>query len=384
MPEALVEAQAQRRGLLAWYRRQARVLPWRKTKGPYAIWISEVMLQQTQVATVIPYFERFLHDFPTLPQLARAPLERVLKLWSGLGYYRRARNLRRAARQVVRDHGGQFPRNERDLRALPGVGKYTARAILSIAYNLPYFVLDGNVARVIARLKAMGGDPSTSAFRSEVECHLERLLSRRSPGNFNQALMELGQTVCLPREPRCPVCPLQTWCLAHQAQKAESYPAARVRRKTELTYLAAAVIQHGDKVALVRGLDEGLLTDLWNFPAAFGRTRSDALDHLEVKFTQAAPGSIQLGPCLAELSHTITFRSIRVVLYSAEVAGMPRNLALHWIPLKRLASQAVSQLARKIAAALHQLPVTESPSPSPKPSGPTHANFRTPSVSTLK
>ena len=310
------------------------------------------MLQQTQVATVIPYFERFLRDFPTLRHLARAPQEHVLKLWSGLGYYRRARNLHRAAQQLMRERGGQFPRDERALRALPGVGKYTAAAILSIACNLPYFVLDGNVTRVVARLKAMCGDPSTSDYRREIERHLDQWLSRRSPGNFNQALMELGQTVCLPRAPRCPACPLRMWCLAYRAQDPEAYPAARRRHKTETRYLATAVIQRHNNVALVRGLDEGLLADLWNFPAAFGRTRVEALDRLAAKLKKMTACSIHLGPCTAELRHGITYRSIRVLLYSAEVMGTPRNPSLRWFPIRQLETQAVSQLARKIAATL--------------------------------
>jgi A/G-specific adenine glycosylase len=310
------------------------------------------MLQQTQVVTVIPYFERFLHEFPSLQQLARAPHERVLKLWSGLGYYRRARNLHRAAQQLMRERGGQFPRNERELRALPGVGKYTAHAILSIAYNLPCFVVDGNVTRVVARLRAFRGNPSTSEYRGEIELHLDQWLSRRSPGNFNQALMELGQTVCLPRAPRCPACPLRTWCLAYRVQDPEAYPAARPRRKAEARYLATAVIRRHNKVALVRGLDEGLLAGLWNFPAAFGRTRAEALDRLAAKLGKATACSIRLGPCTAELKHGITYRSIRVLLYPAEVVGTPRNRSLRWFPIRQLERQAVSQLARKIAAIL--------------------------------
>jgi len=347
-----VKAQALRRALLAWYRRRARVLPWRKSKDPYAIWVSEVMLQQTQVATVIPYFERFVRDFPTVRQLAHAPQERVLKLWSGLGYYRRARNLHCTAQQLMRERGGQFPRDERELRALPGVGKYTARAILSIAYNLPCFVLDGNVTRVVARLRALRGNPSTSDYRREIERHLDQLLSRRSPGDFNQALMELGQTVCLPRTPRCPACPLRTWCLAYRAQDPEAYPAARPRRKAETRYLATAVIRRHNKVALVRGLDEGLLTDLWNFPAAFGHSRAEALDHLAARLKKVTACSLRRGSCMAELTHGITYRFIRVLLYSAEVMGTPRNPSLRWFPIRQLERQAVSQLARRIATTL--------------------------------
>jgi len=352
LPGVLAGAQALRRALLAWYRRRARVLPWRKSKDPYAIWVSEVMLQQTQVATVIPYFERFLRDFPTVQHLAQASQEHVLKLWSGLGFYRRVRSLHRAAQQLMRKQDGLIPRDERTLCALPGVGKYTARAILSIAYNLPYCVLDGNVTRVVARLRAMRGDPTTSDYRREIGRQLDQLLSPRSPGNFNQALMELGQTVCRPRAPRCPACPLHTWCLAHQAQDPEAYPSARPRRKAETRYLATAIIRRDNKVALVRGLDEGLLADLWNFPATFGRTRAEALDRLAAKLKKVTACSIQLGPRLAELSHGITYRAIRAQLYSVQVMGTPRNRSLRWFPVRQLERQAVSQLARKVAATI--------------------------------
>ena len=325
------------------------------------------MLQQTQVSTVIPYYRRFLRAFPTTKRLAEAPLERVLELWSGLGYYRRARSLHLAARKIVREFAGRFPSDYRQARSLPGIGDYTARAILSIAYNRPYAVVDGNVARVVARLGAIKGNIDQPKFRRAVERAVEGLLSRRSPGDFNQALMELGQTVCVPRAPRCAVCPLGKWCQAYRQGKPESYPAPRSRRATELRYLATAVVRSipaisqegGGRVALMRGLDEGLLGDLWNFPAAFGATRAEAFDRLREKLDRIAPG-VALGeqrdglgaaPApLRQLRHGITHRSIRVDLYSAEVPdGVPVG-PLRWFPLASLERAAVSQLARKIAA----------------------------------
>ena len=362
-----------RRALLGWFRRKARPLPWRKTKYPYPLWVSEVMLQQTQVATVIPYYRRFLRAFPSVAHLARAPLERVLEIWSGLGYYRRARNLHRAARALTGRFGGHFPRHYREARLLPGVGDYTARAVLSIAYNLPYAVLDGNVARVVARLCAFEGNLSQPGFRHAVEQELDCLLSRRRPGNFNQALMELGQTVCLPRAPRCSVCPVRRWCRAYRAGKPEAYPAPRPRRAAEFRHLATAVLcrpadgsaNHFKKgrppaerleVLLVRGLDEGLLGDLWNFPAAFGRSSADALVRLRQKLAGTLSGRSHLGKPFAELRHGITYRTIRVEVYGAalpRVDGRPdRRGSARWFPLARLPHAAVSQLARKIAARL--------------------------------
>lgn len=344
---------AARGALLGWFRRNARPLPWRGKRDPYAVWVSEAMLQQTQVATVIPYYRRFLRAFPTVSSLARAPMERVLEFWSGLGYYRRARDLHRAAQTVARELGGRFPLDYREARALPGVGDYTARAVLSIAANLPYTVLDGNVARVVARLVALRGNLSQPRFRRTVERELEHLLSSRRPGDFNQALMELGQTVCLPRAPRCPACPIRRWCRASRLGRPEAFPAPRPRRAAELRHLAAAVICRGSKVLMVRGLDDGLLSDLWNFPAAFGKSAAAARGALEEKLEALASGKIQIGNAVARVHHGITYRSIRVEIYPAEIAnelGTSR-----WLSTGRLNQSAVSQLARKIAAVLQQV-----------------------------
>jgi A/G-specific adenine glycosylase len=307
------------------------------------------MLQQTQVATVIPYYERFLEVFPTVAALARAPLERVLKLWSGLGYYRRARHLHQAAKKVVRSFAGVFPHDYEQIRSLPGIGDYTARALLSIAFGLPYTLLDGNVGRVLARLAALRGNLHQLGFRRAVEAQLERLLSRRSPGHFNQALMELGQTLCLPRAPRCPACPLRRWCRGYKSGHPQFYPQPRPRRASESHYLAAAIFRRGHRVALVRGLDDGLLDDLWNFPSAFGRSRTDALASLRNKLAAFGIPSLTLGDSIAELHHGITYRSIQVHAYPAGIPHPPRKSGLRWFPIASLGQAAISQLARKIA-----------------------------------
>ncbi len=310
------------------------------------------MLQQTQVATVIPYYLRFVRAFPTIRHLAEAPLERVLELWSGLGYYRRARYLHSTAQTIVRNFDGEFPQDYEQARSLDGIGDYTARAVLSIACNLPYTVLDGNVARVIARLRALHGNLHQTSFRRAVQSELDKLLSRRRPGDFNQALMEFGQTVCAPRAPRCATCPLRKFCRAREYGNAESYPEPRPRRAAENQYLAAAIIRYGNKVALIRGLDDGLLGDLWNFPSAFGPSRAKALARLQEKLSFLACGSIStrhLGVPSAELSHGITYRSIRVHLYPAEIPRKIAGRSLRWILISRIPHAAVSQLARKIA-----------------------------------
>ena len=351
-----------RRALLSWYRHHARPLPWRETRDPYAVWVSEVMLQQTQVATVIPYYQRFLTAFPTLRGLAKAPLERVLELWSGLGYYRRARNLHRAAQLVARGSGERFPRDYAQAIELPGVGDYTARAVLSIAYNLPYFVLDGNVARVVARLEALEGNLNQSSFRSAVESALDGLLSRRQPGNFNQAMMELGQTVCWPRAPRCTACPVRKWCRAYRLQKAESYPEPRPRRATESRHLAVAIMRRGRKVALMRGLDDGLMPDVWNFPGAFGGSRLAAFKRLQDKLScWVSPATEIAARPRAQLRHGITYRSILVDLYPAEGSGRFARSSLRWFALSRLHRLATSKLALKIGASIAREPVTHRP-----------------------
>jgi A/G-specific adenine glycosylase len=352
MKRSRQDEDAIRSALLAWFRRNARSLPWRKSRDPYAIWVSEVMLQQTQVATVIPYFQRFLEAFPTVAELARAPLERVLKLWSGLGYYRRARHLHQAAKELVRRFAGAFPRHYEQIRSLPGIGDYTARAILSIAFDLPHTLLDGNVARVLSRLGALQSNLHRLAFRRVVEAQLERLLSLRSPGNFNQALMELGETLCLPRAPRCAACPVQSWCWGYKSGQPQLYPQPRPRRAAESLYLAAAILRRGPRVAMVRGLGDSLLDDLWNFPSAFGRSRAEALASLRRKLAGFGSSPVTLRHAIAELHHGITYRSIRVHAYLAEISHTPhspRQKGLRWFPIASLRQAAISQLARKTA-----------------------------------
>jgi A/G-specific adenine glycosylase len=343
------EDAASGRALRNWYRLHARPLPWRKTLDPYAIWVSEVLLQQTQVATVIPYYHRFLQTFPTVARLAQAPLERVLEIWSGLGYYRRARHLHQAARVVTETFEGRFPADYRLARTLPGVGDYTARAVLSLAYQQPYPVLDGNVARVAARLFALRGNLQQAAFRRSVEARLHRLLPPLHPGGFNQAIMELGQMICLPRAPRCPACPIQRWCRGYRLGKPEAFPAPRRRRTSEVRHLAAAIVRQNSKIGLVRGLGEGLLDDLWNFPSAFGSSRVEALTRLEEKLSGLLKSPVVIGPPVADLHHGITFRSIRVRAYPVKFPGRTRADSLRWFSITSLPRSAISQLARKIA-----------------------------------
>src|SRR5512137_2692101 len=213
-----------RRRLLEWYQRQRRPLPWRETHDPYRIWVSEVMLQQTQVKTALPYYRRFLRQFPTLRKLAGADLGDVLKRWEGLGYYARARNLHRAAGMLAAGSGGRIPDRWDDFRALPGVGDYISAAVLSIAFDRPHAVVDGNVKRVLARLLAMAAPTNQTASHKIFQAEADRLLDRRHPGDFNQALMELGALVCAPTSPSCTLCPLIRCCAAHRGGTVARYP----------------------------------------------------------------------------------------------------------------------------------------------------------------
>ncbi|HUY14239.1 MAG TPA: A/G-specific adenine glycosylase [Terriglobia bacterium] len=338
------------RALLAWFRKNARSLPWRAHQDSYAIWVSEVMLQQTQVRTVIPFYLRFLRALPTLEHLAQAPYEHVVRLWSGLGYYRRARMLHAAAKQVEEKFAGRFPETYDEARTLPGVGHYTACAVLSMAYGKPLPVVDGNVARVMARLDTLPGNLHQRNFRQTVERSLAALIPKRHPGLFNQAMMELGQTLCAPQNPQCSACPVGRWCKARQQGKQEEYPSPKPRRASEPRHLAAAVIQKKGRVALVRGLDENLLGDLWNFPAAFGDSENHAAQRLRAKLTSLAKGSVLHGNKIGSLRHGITFRSIHVALYAGAIKVGTRSPHLKWFALQKLPMEAVSQLARKIAA----------------------------------
>jgi A/G-specific adenine glycosylase len=254
--------------LVAWFEQNARDLPWRRSKDPYAVWISEIMLQQTQVATVIPYFERWMRAFPTVQAFAAAPKERTLKLWEGLGYYTRVANAQRAAQEIVERHDGQFPTKFDDILALPGIGRYTAGAISSIAFDQPTPILDGNVIRVLTRLFAIGGDPREKGVNSRLWEIAEKLVSTNEiePSKLNQALMELGALVCLPRQPQCDKCPVSKYCVAFRDSQVALYPATAKRESATQRRFIALVVKEQGKFLVRRRADGIVNAGLWEFP----------------------------------------------------------------------------------------------------------------------
>jgi A/G-specific adenine glycosylase len=348
------EIQKFRRRLLSWFSERKRDLPWRRTRDPYRIWLSEIMLQQTRVAAVIPYYERFLETFPNVRALARAKTDRVLANWAGLGYYSRARNLQHAAKEIVARHAGQFPREYEAALALPGIGRYTAAAVLSIAYEAPRAVLDGNVARVLARIGAVRGDLREHAMWRNLDAKAQDLLARKAPGDWNQAMMELGATLCTPKSPRCGECPVEKWCRARKLGIAETLPSARKKRATvEVTLAAAVLLDTRGRTLLVRQLDcdGALFSRLWQFPAleTTGTDAAAALaGHLREKFGVKTNGNLS---ALAIARHAVTFRNVRLEPYLVRVARLPRITGGRVVALGTVGRMSISNATRKIADA---------------------------------
>ena len=329
--------------LLRWFDRNQRDLPWRRTRDPYRIWLAEVMLQQTRVPVVVAYYERFVRAFPTVEKLARAPVDRVLRLWAGLGYYQRARNLHRAASQIVREHRGRFPRQLEAALALPGVGAYTARAVLSIAYLEPVAVVDGNVARVLARLFRLEGADSSN--RGALQPLADRLVDPRRPGDFNQALMELGSTICLPRWPRCSECPLERLCAARRAGVEQQMGVRRQKRPRRTMTLSVVVARRDGRVLVVRE-PRGYFSGLWHFPYVKGA---------RVNGLARSLGANGIRP-LVRFTHQTTMRDLDLRVYEArsEMDGDAAPVGARWVRPQQVSRLGVGAATRKINVALLQ------------------------------
>jgi A/G-specific adenine glycosylase len=374
-----------RRSLKAWYRRAARDLPWRRTGDPYSVWVSEVMLQQTTVAAVVPYYERFLKAFPDIASLARAQEETLLGLWSGLGYYRRARNLLAAARLIVERHAGRFPRHLDEIESLPGIGRYTAGAIASICFGLPTPAVDGNVARVLKRIYAIDGDGDRQVWDVA-----QRLVPRVGPGDWTQALMELGATLCRPVSPECGICPVSRECLAFTRGATARYGAPRTRPAQRRARAAVAILTRNGRVLFVRRDGAELLGGLWELPGtlpqALGlRPVGDAFAVSEGADERLA-ASLRLAEHLREsldfplgrlswagtVRHSVTKTQLSI---DAWVGAAPRLLGARFAPLRgdahiwahpeELASLPIGAASRKAlsTASLFREPMPATPRP---------------------
>jgi A/G-specific adenine glycosylase len=307
-----------RRRLLSFYDSSRRPLPWRVSADPYRVLVSEVMLQQTRVETVIHYYERWLQRFPHVEALATASIDDVLKQWEGLGYYSRARNLHRAAQMVREDHHSVIPGGYEQLRQLPGIGDYTANAVASIAFQQPLAAVDGNVRRVVSRVLDVEATPA------QLQQYAQRLLDPERPGDFNQAMMELGATICTPRSPVCTTCPVQRLCRAYRNQTIHLRPAPKVRKPLRLETVNTLVAVHDGEVLVVQRAPRGLLAGLWEFPE---------IQHVD--------GYSYLGL----VTHTFTHKRIDYRVYSSNSRV---NIAGHWVPLAELPARAFSKAQRRV------------------------------------
>jgi A/G-specific adenine glycosylase len=342
-----------RRKLLAWYSRHARDLPWRRTSDPYAIWLSETMLQQTQVGTVKAYFPRFLAAMPTIDALAEADEQMVLRLWEGLGYYRRARQLHQAAKIMAQEHGGRFPRDPDVVERLPGVGRYTAGAVLSIAFDQRRPILEANTQRLLSRLLAYRGDPASSAGRKLLWAMAEMLLPQRQAGRLNQALMELGSEVCRRRSPQCEVCPAAVLCAARMQGVQLQVPLPTIKPPPEEVHEAAALVRRRGRVLLIQWPEGRRWAGLWDFPRFVlrGLNAAEVQRELIENVRDLTGVTIRPGAHLQTLRHGVTRFRITLDCYEAQyvsdgrAAGLPRK----WLRPDELECYPLSSTGRKLA-----------------------------------
>jgi len=342
--------------LLTWYERHRRDLPWRRTDDPYKIWVSEIMLQQTQVATAQPYYERFIAAYPTVYDLAAAPIDEVLKRWEGLGYYARARNLHRAAQIVVEDHGGQLPRMRDELLKLPGIGPYTVGAILSIAFGQPEPALDGNVRRVMSRVLLIEDDPTRPAAEREMLAELRQLIATEAPDDFNQGLMELGGAVCVSRSPRCLICPVSEQCAARAANRQNELPVKHKRRTRPHHHVAVGVIWHDGQILIGRRPSEGLLGGLWELPGGKQTPDESLAACLRREVREELGIEIAVDRHLVTVEHGYSHFSVTLHAFEGQwQSGEPQAIATSdyaWIPWDDLRDYPLPRGTTKILDAL--------------------------------
>lgn len=351
--------------LLAWYEQSKTSLPWRGTNDIYKVWLSEILLQQTQIETVIPYYKRFLERYPTIFALASAPLDDVLKLWEGLGYYSRARYLHQTARRIVFDYGGLWPQTAKELQLLPGIGRYTAGAIASIIYQERTPVVDGNVIRVLSRLLDLTEDVS----RADVKARLWQIAAdwvpAERPGDYNQALMELGQRICRPRDPECGDCPLGDLCLAKQRGTQTMRPVKAPKTPIPHYDVAAGLIWHNEQLLIAQRPPDGLLGGLWEFPGG-KRENGETLEAcLRRELREELAIDVEVGALFVKVKHAFTHFKITLYAYECRYRGaiapysMPQALgaqAWTWVNPSDLDAYAFGKADRDVIRALRQRP----------------------------
>ena len=337
--------------LLDWYRQQGRSLPWRGHPDPYAVWVSEIMLQQTRVEAVIPYFEKWMRLFPTVRELAKASEQDVLTAWEGLGYYSRARNLHKAAKIVVEQYHGELPRDLKELRKLPGIGRYTVGAIASIAFNMDEPALDGNLRRVYARLFDVS-EPSDSPAGEEILWELAaEHLPQGQAGDYNQALMDLGATICLPKNPRCLLCPLMEICEARINGTQEGRPVLKPKKEIPQFIHAAGVILKSGEVLLAKRPSKGLLGGMWEFPN--GRVDGNSEEGLESALQAGYSLKVRGSDALVTVQHAYTHFRLTVHAFRCELVSMPEDERLKWVKLEEMDDYPMGKVDRQIARAIH-------------------------------
>jgi A/G-specific adenine glycosylase len=345
--------------LLEWYTRSARRLPWRGHPDPYAVWVSEIMLQQTQVETVIPYFTRWMERFPTIPTLAVASEQEVLQAWEGLGYYSRARNLHKAARLVNQDHNGKLPTRRNLLEKLPGIGQYTAGAICSIAFGQDEAAVDGNIRRVLARLFNVEIPASSPAGQTEL-WNLARLhLPAGLAGDYNQALMDLGAALCTPRSPKCLLCPLQSYCQARQLGTQEQRPVLEKRQSVPHYTVTAAVLQRNHTLLIARRPSHGLLGGMWEFPGGKVEPGEQLVDGLKREISEELGIPIHVGEALGVYQHAYTHFKVTLHAFCCTLMDEePQPLEaseLRWVTLRELDEFPMGKIDRQIARRLQRI-----------------------------
>lgn len=344
-----------REQLAEWYSHQQRELPWREIKDPYATWVSEIMLQQTRVATVIPYFLRFMERFPTVTELANADLDDVLAQWSGLGYYRRARHLHAGAQEVVERFGGELPANHKELLSIKGIGRYTAGAIASIAFDLPYPAVDGNVYRIFSRIACLDDPVNSPALHRTCEAIASQIVQGESPGDLTQAMMELGALVCTPKSPACLLCPVREHCKAYATGQTLAYPVPKKTTKVRDMTVQWAMLQRDEHILLVQRPADGLFAGLWELPGLYlPHPGPDHTNDLQAHLTSL--GLIAtLQPEPRHYQHTLSHRRMHIALYQSEAiegsVSLPPD-TFQWVQLDDHPNLPISSITRQVFTSL--------------------------------